>query len=112
MKARDGYLRMHDLDNIVAAVTIAGFVLTIAIPYLPSAVSSYIAAAYAISEGVLLLVWMRRGGASSSLWNWLPPLWPCGRRIRSAMGRWILIVIFVGAIAAGLVGMLLGGWHK
>jgi len=68
----------------------------------PTPTVVHIADALAAPSCVLLLVWMWRGGATSPLWNWLPPFWPWGRRVQSSAGRWLVVLALVAGTVAGL----------
>jgi hypothetical protein len=49
----------------------------------------------------LILTWMLYGGVNSSLWNWLPPF--CFFFWCTKWQRWVFVLLFLGAILAGLV---------
>jgi hypothetical protein len=50
---------------------------------------------------LILIVWMRRGGDKSVLWEWFPPFWPWGRYVRSSEGRWLVVLAMVGGAVIG-----------
>ena len=63
--------------------------------------------AYTGVSCIILIVWMLRGGAESSLWNWLPPFWPISRSVPSSEGRWLVVLAMVaGAVIGGTLQFL------
>jgi hypothetical protein len=93
------------LDRVVAVWTILGFSLVVASSLIPFTPEPFVWSAYAAIECVVLLVWMQKGGATSSLWNWLPPFWPWGYVVRFRAGRWTLVFILVCGVTIGLISM-------
>jgi hypothetical protein len=102
--------RLTRLDWIVALDTVVILALVILHPNsstLPGAAFVRFTLAYTGVSCVILIVWMLRGGAESSLWNWLPPFWPISRGVPSSEGRWLVVLAMVaGAVVGGTLQFL------
>ena len=52
----------------------------------------------------VFIAWMLYGrGATSPLWEWLPPFYPIGVRFRAVWARWTIVILLALATAMGSV---------
>ena len=96
--------KLTRLDWIVALDTVGLLALAILHPNsstLPGAALVRFTLAYTGVGCIILIVWMLRGGAESSLWNWLPPFWPISRSVSSPEGR---LLVVLGMVAGAVIG--------
>ena len=52
---------------------------------------------------IILPLWVITGGATSGLWNWLPPFWPWGKTVKSKWGRWSLVAVMELVVILGVI---------
>jgi hypothetical protein len=60
-------------------------------------------APYIIALCTLMVAWMKKGGAKSQLWKWMPPLMPWGWILKADTSRWAFVVIFASVGVASTI---------
>jgi hypothetical protein len=97
------------LDRMIIAVTAVTvvWIFTGSLSVENGEMQGRLAIAFGALYCSLLVARMVGGGASSRIWNWLPPLWPWGLVVKSSTGRWIVVLALVAGTTAGIVSMLL-----
>jgi hypothetical protein len=98
--------QLTPLDLLVAAMTVIGIALIWFADKMTERYADTLTLVYGAIHSVLLVTWMMHDGCNSILWARFPPYWPWGLILRSRAARWSGILLFVAAIAAGLVVMV------
>ena len=95
------------MDRVVAALLLA-MLLLIVLSWFSNLIAKFLfesawSLAHSVAICVAMTAWMVKGGATSKLWNWLPPLWPWGYVAKSYVTRWILVAVLIAGAMTGVI---------
>ncbi len=94
---------MDRYDWIVALMTVVIWCWLISVSVRVFEVNMLLAVFGSLLSVSVLLLWMVRGGAESTLWSWLPPFWPWGYITKSSAGRWLVILAMALGSTVGVI---------